>query len=532
MRVSAKYQNGKAVEMNLPSLTTGKVYIDQDRIIKHVETWIEARNLRIPGCNGNQVKARIVQRVVELSYEEYAQQAAAHVDESGQPLPPASSLIVAGCLKICGVTGAVSVHPKQWLRQIALFAVPWLHLLAFLFIAIFRRSPVDSVPTTLLMEAGGGYEQCDDRFAQYCRHGPIVPLSIARRIFVRAPRAPQNPTDPTFSYVTQPLAHLVSTQLRRSQRVFLLAQHLLAPLVFLRAVFVNPVSVVVAHDIAYIPTVHWLDKHNLIEAIILTNSSFTVQPLWMKGLHNQRFKLHMVWYSQNFIPKVYVGEQERSSLPSARHMRIDVHWVWTEGFKSYLREEVNQFCSDIHVVGPILWYLPERVDDLGNAEIKIAVFDITPMKEGQQVFGTLKNYYSSRLMQQFVSDIVELCAELENKKKKKIQILLKHKRMPSAAHHNYAYLDFLKGLERLNPNFKLIDHQTNIFGLLKECDLSIAVPYTSTAYVASCVSKHAIYYDAFGELTPIYEENEFVHFASNKQELKKLIQSHLAGNYQ
>ncbi len=527
MRVSAKCQNEKSVKMNLPRLTTGKIYIDYDRIIKRVETWIEARNPCITGCNDNQVKARIVQRVVELSYEEYTQQAAAHVDESGQPLPPISSFIVAGCLKICCATGAVSVHPKQWLRHIALFAATWLHLLAFLFIAIFRRSPTDSVPTTLLMEAGGGYEQCDDRFTQYCRHGPIAPLSSARRIIVRAPRAPRKSTDPAFSYVTQPLAHLVSTQLRRSHRVFLLAQHLLAPIIFFRAVFVSPVSVVVARDIAYIPTVEWLDKHNLIEAIVLTTSSFLSQPLWMKGLRDQRFKLHMVWYSQNFIPKVYVGERERSSLPSARHMRIDVHWVWTEGFKSYLRDELNQFCSDIHVLGPILWYLPERVDDLGNAEIKIAIFDITPLPDGKTGFGAMKNYYSTATIEKFITDIVSLCKEMERKHKLRFRILLKHKRRPVTGWHDRKYLDFLEQIELANPNFVIIDEQTNLFGLLEQCNLSVAIPYTSTCYVAADLKRHAIYYDPFSELEPHFESSPYVHFAAGKSELRSMFQEYL-----
>jgi hypothetical protein len=525
IQVPATCQNEKSLEMNPARLTTGKVYIDYDRIVERVEAWIDTRNPRIPDCDGNQVKARIAQRVVEVSNEEYTQQAAAHVDESGRPLPPTSPFVVAGGLKICSETGAVSVSPRQWLRHIALFEATWLHMLAFLFIAIFRRSPADSVPTTLLMEAGGGYEECDDRFIRYCKQGPIAPLSSARWIIVRAPRVPHKPTDPNFSYVTQPLIHFAATHLQRSHRVLLLAHHLLAPMAFLRALLMCPVSVLLARDIAYVPMVRWLDKKALIEAIVVTTSSFMSQPLWMKGLSDQRFKLHMVWYSQNFIPKVYVGEQECSSLPSARHMRVDVHWVWTEGFKSYLRSLGQR--SQIHVVGPILWYLPETITDLGNAPIKVAVFDITPLPDGSQAFGSIKNYYSVSTIQQFITDIVEICKHIEKASGKEVLILLKHKRKPKVERHDSQYIEFIEQMEARNPNFKLIDHQTNLFGLLEKCDVSISVPYTSTAYVAAKLEKHAIYYDPFCELVPVYEKNKFVYFASGKAELKLLIERYM-----
>lgn len=525
IQVSATCRNEKAVEMNPARLTTGKVYIDYDRIVERVEAWLDARKPRIPDCDGKQVKARIAQRIVEISSEEYTQQAAAHVDESGLPLPPTSHFIVAGGLKICSQTGAVSVSPLQWLRHISLFVVVWLHMLAFLFIAIFRRSPADSVPATLLMEAGGGYEECDDRFIRYCKEGPLAPLSSARWIIVRAPHVPRKPTDPSFNYVTQPLIHLATTHLKRLHRICLLSHHLLAPIAFLRALLACPVSVLLARDIAYVPMVRWLDKKALIEAIVVTTSSFSSQPLWMKGMSDQRFKLHMVWYSQNFIPKVYVGEQERSSLPPARHMRVDVHWVWTEGFKSYL-ESLGQ-TSQIHVVGPILWYLPETIPDLGKAPIKIAIFDVTPLPNGTQAFGSIKNYYSVRTIQQFIIDIVELCKHIENVSGKEVLILLKHKRKAKVGRHDSQYLEFIEQMEALNPNFKLIDHQTNLFGLLEKCDVSISVPYTSTAYVASKLEKHAIYYDPFSELVPEYEKNTFVHFSSGQRELRRLIELYL-----
>lgn len=521
-------QNEKEVKIKPETLTTGKGYRDYDCIVKHVEDWISNKNTSISGCDDNQVKARIIQRIVEISNAEYAQQVAARVDELGRPLPLESSFIVAGGLKIHGETGIVSVSFKQWLRHIGSFMATWLHMLIYLVIALFRNAHAKSVPTTLLMEAGGGYEECDDRFVRYCRLGPIAPLSSANGIIVRAAHVPRKQTDLTFSYVAHPLTHLFATRLQRLHRVQLLAQHLLAPIIFLRTLLVCPISILLARDIAYVPMVNWLDKKDLIEAIIVTTSAFTSQPLWMKGLYGQRFKLHMVWYSQNFVPKVYVGEQERSSLPSARHMRVDVHWVWTEGFKSYLYSLGQKY--QVNVVGPILWYLPEKSIDIGNAPLKIAVFDITPLPDDAQPFGALKNYYSVNTIQKFITDIVDSCKHIEEVSGKQILILLKHKRKPKVGFHDSQYLEFIEQLESTNPHFKLIDNQINLFGLLEKCDISISVPYTSTAYVASALEKHTIYYDPFSELVPEYERNKFVHFASGKSELTLLLDNYLHVN--
>lgn len=505
--------------MNSSEVTTGRVYIGYDRVVQRVEAWVAKKNPHIHFCNDDEVRARIVQRVVELSSDAYIKEVA---ERSNQAVPAPLSIspvINAAGVRICGASGALSISFKQWVHHLALFLGTWLRMLAVLFIACLRRSPTESMAATILMEAGGGsHEECDAQFTQFCRKGPIGPLLSASRIIVCSQQTPVRATDPSFVYVKQPLIHLASDCLNAQHRLVVLGHHVLAPIVLLRAVLRCRASILIAQDIAYIPATHWLDGKDLIEAIVMTTSSFQSQPLWMTGLVGQRFKLHMVWYSQNFIPKVYVGELEESNLPSARHMRIDVHWVWTRGFRDYL-QRIGQV-SEIRVVGPILWYLPEPMAGSQEGLITIAVFDITPLPDGIRPFGALKNYYSVSLMKQFILDILDVSRDLEIASGKKVSIQLKHKRKPKAAFHDAQYLDFLQNVQALNSNFTLIDHQSNLFGLLELCDISVSVPYTSTTYVASGLEKHALYYDPFGELVPIYEQDEFIHFASGRNELR------------
>jgi hypothetical protein len=46
------------------------------------------------------------------------------------------------------------------------------------------------------------------------------------------------------------------------------------------------------------------------------------------------------------------------------------------------------------------------------------------------------------------------------------------------------------------------------------------VPYTSTAYVSADLRKPALYYDPFAELVPLFEKNEYVHFAAGRDQLR------------
>ena len=372
------------------------------------------------------------------------------------------------------------------------------------------------------MEAGGGYEGCDSRFVQFCQHGPIKALSSAKHIIVKTKKQPHNSIKSHVIYTSNPLIYLTGNYLQRSLRLSILFRHLLlTPLYYIKALINSPLNVLLSRDLSILPICSFLDKKKLIEAIIITTSSFTSQPLWMKGLTDQKFKLHMIWYSQNFIPKMYLGEQEAAHLPPARRMEVDVHWVWTEGFKSYLRQ-LGQ-TSEIQVVGPILWYLPDQITEFDDTFIKIALFDVTPLPDGKTAHGIARNYYSVTTMKKLITDILETCDEITALTGQKVLVLLKHKRAPKSGYHNSLYIEFIDQLLRLRPNFKLIDHQINLFGLLEKCHLSISIPYTSTAYVAAAVKKPTIFYDPFAELVPRHEKNEWVHFAGGPTDLKQLV---------
>jgi polysaccharide biosynthesis PFTS motif protein len=278
---------------------------------------------------------------------------------------------------------------------------------------------------------------------------------------------------------------------------------------------------ILARDYAQFNVMKFVGNANAIEALIYTNSNYTVQPLWVR-VCKRSYRTHMVWYSQNCFPFIYKDDSTTSYLPGYKHMAIDQHWVWTEGFQRYLKIGANQQ-SDIKIIGPVTWYLPNQVEENMTNSIKLVIFDVTPFKEEViKKVGLYDNYYSAETVKKFINDIIYVTDEISNKKDGlKIELFLKHKRGRMDG-HDVEYLQLVDRLD-LDKRIKILPSNSNIYSLLSACDLSIAIPYTSTAYVSSSINKPTIYFDSTGLLLPSYEKNELISFAGNTRELEARI---------
>jgi hypothetical protein len=490
--------------------TTGEVYAGLEAVTSSADRWLLAAEPHVAGCEPEAVRKRLAQRIVEaIEGDLSAQLKTGHLGASCR----------AGGLRIDVKSGQVRVTAKLFVRCLGQFAAVWGREALSLATGILapRRH---TGPATLLTETGGVLHDSDERLAEFCRLGPIAPLREARLIIALAARPPSRSTDPRLTYARRAVPAFASL-LRPSQRLRLLAAHVGAPIILLRALVRRPVCVLLARDIAHIPVWRGLDRARAVEAIVATTSSFTVQPLWAKGRTGQTFKYHMLWYSQNFIPKMYRGDRQRPDLPAARHVRADVHWVWTEGFAAYLRDLGST--AEMRVVGPILWYIPAAVPWITQDAINVAIFDITPLPDGGAPFGAAQNYYTVDRMSQFVRDALAACVQIARGSSRPCRAWLKHKRPPRPGFHDAAYLRFLENLTGQHPWFRLVPEDTNVFGLLSACDLSISVPYTSTAYVGATVGKPAVFYDPDGTLLPRFEPHPKVRFAAGPDELTRIV---------
>jgi hypothetical protein len=501
--------------------TTARIYEDYDRIVGRVEAWVARCDPRVANCDDVHVRARIVQRIVDLTSDGYAGQRASltHSLCAGD----AGRFIVNG-VGVNPDSGRVSVSLRQRLSCWVSFFAVWARTLGVLVKAVTGPAPAHDDAVTLLLDTPAGCERSDAQFVRFCREGRIAVLRQAKRVVAAAATTPEVTDARHFAYSPQPLHRFFERELARGLRWRLLVLHLCTPFRYLHVMFAAGLRVLLARDLALLPLIALLSKRRRIDAMIITTSSFTGQPLWMVGMTGRTFQLHMLWYSQNFVPKMYAGDTRRPDLPASRHMRVDVHWVWTPGFCDYLRDLGQS--GEINVVGPILWYLPTpgRARERASPDaLKVALFDITPLPDGTTAFGALKNYYTVATISRFVSDSLARCEAVGRALRRPVLVLLKHKRAPKVGRHASVYLDFLDELVRTHPTFQLIDHRTSLFDLLDDCDVSISVPYTSTAYVASWLGKPAIYYDSSGEVVPNFERTDLIRFASDAEQLQALL---------
>jgi len=504
---------------------TGHAYAAFDRIARLVETWLVGRIPAVAGFGELVVRERLMQRIVEVALWPFVGMYSKRGIASANYLPAPDKTLDCGGIILHPVDGKVSISPRLFAASFFEFTLHWLYVLGAILSGILPHRSSDVRPATLVFGVGAESlfnEGNDSRFVSYRRAGPIEPLARARRLIVQCSSRSGGASTKEFTYVRFPLAALIhEAKLGAAKRLSMLVCHLASPFVLLLAVIRSPLLMLLARDIAYSNAVGILDRARMIETVVITNSAFSAQPLWMRGPAMRHFVVHMVWYSQNTIPFVYARDGVVSDVPNYRHIRVDQTWVWTSGYKAYL--EKLGLAGAIHVVGPILWYLPEKPQLRADGDLRIAVFDVTPVQdEVAQRIGLISNYYCATNMIRFIEEILYVRDELESHTGRRVRLLFKHKRSYNDS-HDLRYIDLIKRLSAHGAGLELVPFQTNMYSLLTSCDLSIIVPYSSPAYVASHLGIHAVFFDPTTELAPSFEKAPNIDFASGRDELLRLV---------
>ena len=493
-------------------ITTGSIYREHEKIMSRVGLYLKNQSMSLRHCEDQAVYKRMTQKVSSITADEYSR----HVDTHGVSID--KTLTFKHCT-INTKTGECNIRFALIAKGIFDFFAMWFYFLLILLTAFFIKKDNES-SVVLLFDLIPNIEKNDKSFVEFCKYGKIKPLQAANTIVSRVNSLPKVQVDAVVHKYTKrhPIEYCITNCLNNKQLSALFIQHLLLPFYFFKSIFNNSFNLLISQDLALVKIVNFLNRHSIVDAMVITTSWFQYQPIWMSGLKNRNFRLHMLWYSQNFIPKVYKNEEERSNLPSAKLMSVDEHWVWTDGFSQYLKS-LGQ-ASKIHVVGPILWFLQD-INYVTSSVPQIVLFDVTP-SENTNPFGCHKNYYSVELMEKFVFDVVKICNQLSEKYKTNISILLKHKRAVGST-HSKKYINFIEAMVS-NGDIKLLDHNVNTFSIINESLLSISVPYTSTAYVASFLKKTSIYYDPLAEISPLFEKNDYIHFVSKYEDLEAFVE--------
>ena len=370
--------------------STVDAYTDFRQTIARVNQWLIKTTMPILDRDADIVSQRLTQRLVEWAFIPYIKLIKQRVDAGLSPLPLSNTPIYLNGVAIDAEIGHVTMSSMASLRAAIEFFAHWALALGAILGGMRSRATIN--PATLVYGVGSEslfVDGTDKRFVSYCQESAIKPLRAARQLLVQSILHHGSLSNSSCIYVKYPhLAIVKGAKLGWLKRLGLLISHLVLPFRFALAVFRFPPFILLGRDFALAGIIASLDAAKQIEAVILTNSTGKVQPLWMRGKRN--FLVHMVWYSQNTKPHIYREHPVKSQIPHLRHVAADVHWVWTAGYKDYLTETLN-FPGKIEVVGPILWCLPETVSNTSNF-FNLAVFDVTPISDSLATyFGMLDN---------------------------------------------------------------------------------------------------------------------------------------------
>jgi hypothetical protein len=474
-----------------------------------VERWVVNSAPPLGGYTRQVVGRRLMQQVVDLSVYPYIIAAASNHAPVATLTPQSSGTLRLGGLRFRD--DHVTVTPAKWAQSFATFFVQWFRVVANLAGTERNMAPARA---TLVMGVGTAdlvVDGSDARFIAFCERGPLPPLRNATHLVVESAQMFTSSRPEWASYSRQPLLALLRTHPPRSRELLrFLSAHLRAAASYVWHGVSQPLVCLLARDMAIHAAAAYLNRTGALEAVVITNAHFHVQALWMQSLPGRRFELHMAWYSQNTRPFLYKTDGVGATLPQYRHMALDAHWVWTEGYAAHLRTLGTT--ARVHVVGPILWYLPEA-NPPATPSPTVAIFDVTPVREAYawQV-GLPRNYYSTSNMVAFLEQATVACEHVAARLGRPVSVLLKHKRSHGEV-HDPTYLDFVDGLVRAG-RIRLLPPQTNLYSLIRGSAAVVVVPFSSPAYVASSLETPAIFLDATGSIEDTHEPAPYVDFAA------------------
>jgi len=279
--------------------------------------------------------------------------------------------------------------------------------------------------------------------------------------------------------------------------------------IFIRNIFKDRRSSVLAKDFAMMSLYDYANKKKLIKSMIFTNTNMNYQPLWSSDYINKDFSTSMFWYSENSSPIVCDIKNNTDYFnqyhPHISLLSIDYHYVWTNFFKNTLKKFTT--FKKCYVIGPILWKLIKKNNSLLIKENSILVFDVTALSDQWMIdSGHSDLFYSYKNMKQFILDIVD--SKNKIKALSKTKIILKPKR--KIAHKNdMNYLAFLKKLEAENKII-IINSSSDIALEIEKALLVISVPFSSPLILANYLKKDCIYYDPTYSVIPYEGQKKFL----------------------
>ncbi|MEQ1877755.1 MAG: hypothetical protein ABL958_14015 [Bdellovibrionia bacterium] len=410
-------------------------------------------------------------------------------------------------------------------RQLAVFAVVWMKELGLLFTSRWRIDRTG--PVSILSNIGPGFywrENTPSRFVDFCKNGKIGFFREAKTLLVTVSPGPWRFEDERVVYVSNPRKFIADHYLNFGDRFSFLFSHLKTLVKFILSVPRHPLLALAARDFAETALYEVANKRRVISDVFLPVSEMSSQPMYFNRMRNKNFHLHFVMPSAVATQYSFKSDPQFSFDPFYEFMKFDEAWVWTQPHADDLKSMLK--LSRVHVVGPILWYLPRTHSNLAprDRRIRAGIFDITPFEHeyhdtriGEGVF----RYYIPENAIRFLQDSVETMENVAKEQGLSVDITLKAKRAFDKR-FSRKYSELVENLCETN-RISLTPPDVDLFDYISSLDLILVMPFSTPAYVADDLNVPAIYYDPVDILHLSTHETDHVKFIQGPDRLKEEI---------
>ena len=387
----------------------------------------------------------------------------------------------------------------------------------------------------------------DRSLTNFFKQTPVLPLNSASPKFIQCPKlvsvdesqftqsriniktAKRYFENKNHHYSLYPEFDFVSRiRLTFFERLRLLCVHFLA---FFRAHFyflkVNEVRIIF-DELACFWTLKELDLSHKIESVIITNSNYVKQPLWLWD--NVNFQVHYFYYSTAHLIAV------KKSSKEAVHAALELqslfiapakHWVWRKTDKFLLEKYYHQ--RDVEVVG-----VPDFSFKLNNGYLKrnIIIFDVNPVKISRSSqLGNFDPYLTQKTLMNFITGIIECADKISSEQGDKFEIILKRKR--SFVHSEMInYHNLIREYDQKRSDFTITTNFNYVNSKLNRNTICVGVPFTSASYAVAELGVNSIFFDPESALINPFEllsgqKDKNLTLCSDKLSLEKKFQKSL-----
>ena len=238
---------------------------------------------------------------------------------------------------------------------------------------------------------------------------------------------------------------------------------------------------------------NYIDEQLIAEQYLFYNSITFYRPLWTYKAEEKGASIVSYFYSTSETIMLQDGVEENSEYVEL--MNWPEVWVWDD-FQEKFFKNIFNYPAKIKVVGPIN-FGGRAIEIKKSTRLKVAIFDSPPFNIGAFFGFSTSNglgLNEVNVHNDFLNDIVEVFEKFN------VQFYFKPKRQRNKNFEVGSYIDNLDKYKCKN-NFHVLHGDIAASYVIKNSDIVVSFPFTSTGVIGSALEKISVYYDPTGKVS-------------------------------